>query len=141
MSADFLSFAHQLADVAGTIIRPYFGSELKVELKADESPVSVADQEAEAAIRAAITQHFSDHGIFGEEHGQQALDRQYVWVIDPIDGTRAFLAGRHEWGTLIALCENGVPILGILNQPVTGERWVGGRGLASTYNGAPIAPR
>ena len=141
MSADFLSFAHQLADVAGIIIRPYFGSALKVELKADESPVSVADREAEAAIRAAITQHFPDHGIYGEEHGQQALDQKYVWVIDPIDGTRAFLAGRHEWGTLIALCEDGVPILGILNQPVTGERWVGGRGATSCYNGAPIAPR
>ena len=136
MSRDFLAFAHQLADLSGKAIRPYFGVGVNVETKADNSPVSIADREAEAVIRAAIENTYPDHGIFGEEHGTRGADKKYVWVIDPIDGTRAFLAGKKEWGTLIALCEDGVPILGILNQPVTSERWVGIRGKQTTLNGA-----
>ncbi|MFZ4541947.1 MAG: inositol monophosphatase family protein [Rickettsiales bacterium] len=133
MDANFLTFTHQLVDVAGDIIRPYFGAHGVVKLKADESPVSRADREAEAAIRMLIATRCPDHGIYGEEYGQQATNKKYVWVIDPIDGTRAFLAGGQEWGTLIALCEDGVPILGILNQPITGERWVGARGTETIY--------
>jgi myo-inositol-1(or 4)-monophosphatase len=200
---DFLAFAHQLADVAGDIIRPYFGAHGEVESKSDTSPVTIADREAEAAIRRLIQERYPEHGIYGEEFGQEVLSREslvvsnkasshsvapshlagegwdggainetqtsppltqpspargevspaapladtthhspltthdYTWVIDPIDGTRAFIAGRKEWGTLIALCENGVPILGILDQPVTGERWVGVRGQATTYSAVP----
>lgn len=147
---NFLTFAHTLADSAGAIIRPYFGSALQVELKADESPVSRADREAEAAIRALIQKEFPTHHIYGEEYGHRVAshgepprsDRgmgamspsnNYTWVIDPIDGTRAFLAGKKEWGTLIALCENGTPILGILDQPVTKERWVGLVGKRTYY--------
>jgi histidinol phosphatase-like enzyme (inositol monophosphatase family) len=81
-----------------------------------------------------IVQHYPDHGIYGEEFGQQSLEKTYIWVIDPIDGTRAFIAGENAWGTLIALCENGVPILGILDQPITGERWVGVKGQPTLYN-------
>ena len=135
MSIDLLAFAHQLADLSGAAIRPYFGQKLTVEAKADHSPVSIADREAEAVIRIAIEKAYPDHGIYGEEHGISGADKKYVWVIDPIDGTRAFLAGKKEWGTLIALCEEGVPILGVLNQPVLGERWVGIRGGQTTYNG------
>jgi inositol-phosphate phosphatase/L-galactose 1-phosphate phosphatase/histidinol-phosphatase len=123
--SDLLAFAHTLADAAGTIIRPYFGTAVDVDTKADNSPVSIADREAEAAIRALITRRYPEHGIFGEEQGATDSDKKYVWVIDPIDGTRAFLAGNKEWGTLIALCEDGAPVLGILDQPVTGERWAG----------------
>lgn len=123
--SEFKMFAEQLADAAGAVIRPYFGMTVDVETKADQSPVSIADREAEAAIRALITAHFPDHGIFGEEYGVQNESQRFVWVIDPIDGTRAFLAGKKEWGTLIALCDHGVPVLGILDQPITGERWVG----------------
>ena len=140
-AAQFLAFAHLLADAAGAVIRPYFGGAHEVELKADESPVSRADREAELAMRALIGHHYPDHGIFGEEHGQQNAGNRYTWVIDPIDGTRAFLAGSKEWGTLIALCEDGVPVLGILDQPVTGERWVGVHGAASTYQNQPIHTR
>ncbi|MES2984969.1 MAG: inositol monophosphatase family protein [Pseudomonadota bacterium] len=137
MNADFLPFAHSLADAAGAIIRPYFGTALSVDVKADHSPVSIADREAEAAIRALVAARFPEHGIYGEEYGQQSTSQRYTWVIDPIDGTRAFLAGKKEWGTLIALCEDGVPILGILDQPVTGERWVGMRDTPSTYTVTP----
>jgi fructose-1,6-bisphosphatase/inositol monophosphatase family enzyme len=175
MPLQYLSFAHQLADVAGDIIRPYFGAHGAVENKSDESPVTIADRDAERAMRALIESHYPSHAIYGEEFGLQLAAsahttetkeasiavrsvsepraagvspkgegakeapsiNNYTWVIDPIDGTRAFIAGRKEWGTLIVLCENGIPILGILDQPVTGERWVGMRGHATTYSATP----
>ena len=132
-TTDFLAFAHQLADAAGAAIRPYFGAHGDVESKSDQSPVTIADRAAEQAMRALITAQFPEHAIFGEEFGQYSAASPYTWVLDPIDGTRAFIAGKKEWGTLIALCENGVPILGILDQPITGERWVGVRGTLSDY--------
>jgi len=133
----FIPFAHALADAAGAIIHPYFGAHGNVEAKGDNSPVTNADREAEAAMRALIAQHYPDHAIYGEEGGHLKTISDYTWVLDPIDGTRAFIAGRKEWGTLIALCENGVPILGILDQPVTGERWVGISGQPTTYSVIP----
>lgn len=125
----FISFAHHLADAAGAAIRPYFNTALEVSTKADQSPVSIADREAEAAMRSLIEAQYPAHGVYGEEFGQSGTTspsrEQYTWVLDPIDGTRAFLAGSTQWGTLIALCKNGIPILGILDQPITRERWVG----------------
>ena len=134
---EFLTFAHALADAAGAVIRPYFGAHGEVEAKGDNSPVTRADREAEAAMRALIDQHYPDHAIYGEEGGQKKTISEYCWVIDPIDGTRAFIEGRREWGTLIALCADGVPILGILDQPITGERWVGVNGTVSSYTVTP----
>lgn len=136
----FTVFAHQLADAAGAVIRPYFESELAVEDKADNSPVTRADREAEAAMRALIEQHYPDHAIFGEEGGQKKTISEYTWVLDPIDGTRAFIAGRKEWGTLIALCADGVPVLGMLDQPATGERWLGVVGQQTRYFSLSAAP-
>lgn len=133
MDAILLSFAHRLADMAGDVIRPYFGAHGEVSAKGDQSPVTCADREAEMAMRRLIAETFPEHGIYGEEFGQESCSSHRIWVIDPIDGTRAFIAGRREWGTLIALCENGVPILGILDQPVTGERWLGVRGAPTIY--------
>ncbi|MDX2095470.1 MAG: inositol monophosphatase family protein [Alphaproteobacteria bacterium] len=143
MKAEFLPFARQLADAAGEIIRPYFGAHGQVEAKHDESPVTAADRQAETAIRGLIEQAYPDHAIYGEEFGVQLAGSRetppvFTWVIDPIDGTRAFIAGRKEWGTLIALCENGVPILGILDQPVTGERWIGVAGEPTHYSTVPV---
>ena len=138
---DYIVFAHRLADAAGSAIRPYYQNTGEVEAKSDSSPVTLADKAAETAIRDLIARHYPDHGIYGEENGQQGLDKTYVWVIDPIDGTRNFIANGTLWGTLIALCENGIPILGILDQPITGERWVGARGQATTLNGKPITTR
>ena len=125
----FVTFAHQLADAAGAAIRPYFGAHGEVIAKGDASPVTIADRAAEQAMRALIEAQFPEHGIFGEEFGVKD-GAHYSWVLDPIDGTRAFIAGNKEWGTLIALCEDGVPVLGVLDQPVTGERWVGVDGRA-----------
>ena len=141
MISDFIEFAHQLADAAGNIIRPYFEAELAVEDKADKTPVTKADREAEAAMRALIEQRYPDHAIYGEEGGEKKTISQYTWVLDPIDGTRAFIAGRREWGTLIALCDDGVPVLGLLDQPATGERWLGARGQTTQYQGLPTATR
>lgn len=149
MRPEYLTFARQLADAAGEIIRPYFGAHGEVDVKSDESPVTAADRQAEAALRARIEQAYPDHAIYGEEFGVQlanplpdreagASSKSYTWVIDPIDGTRAFIAGRKEWGTLIALCENGVPVLGILDQPVTGERWIGVAGEPTHYSTVPV---
>lgn len=151
---DFLTFAHALADAAGDAIRPYIGQPLTVDIKADNSPVTLADRAAETAIRALIARHYPEHAIYGEEFGSSGntgrvaegepprsgrrrggdAPTHLCWVIDPIDGTRAFIAGKKEWGTLIALCEGGIPILGILDQPVTGERWVGVRDGRATYS-------
>lgn len=143
MSADFdtLGFAHLLADAAGGIARHYFRTAVPVETKHDQSPVSLADREIEKALRARIAETFPDHGILGEEMGSADIERDYVWVIDPIDGTRAFLAGRPLFTTLIALCFQGTPILGIIDQPIIGERYVGAAGQATTRNKAPISVR
>ena len=137
----FTAFAHLLADAAGRIILPYFESSLAVETKADKTPVTKADREAEEAMRGLIEQEFPDHAIYGEEGGEKKTISEYTWVLDPIDGTKAFIAGRKEWGTLIALCSDGVPILGILNQPATGERWVGVQGKLTTLNDEAIETR
>lgn len=139
--SEYIAFAHELADAAGEAIRPYFNAAAEVETKSDNSPVTKADKAAEKAMRTLIEKRLADHGIYGEEHGQSGIDKKYVWVLDPIDGTRAFIRGSQQWGTLIALCEDGVPILGILDQPITGERWVGARGQKTTLNGKTIATR
>jgi inositol-phosphate phosphatase/L-galactose 1-phosphate phosphatase/histidinol-phosphatase len=137
----YLAFAHLLADAAGRAIRPHFERVGAVETKADDSPVTQADKAAETAIRGLIEQEFPDHAIFGEEEGHKKTISEFTWVIDPIDGTRAFIEGRKEWGTLIALCSDGVPILGMLDQPITGERWVGVRGEATVYQGSAVKTR
>jgi len=124
--AELTKFAHELADASGAVIRPYFRVPLDVDNKmpGDFDPVTVADRQAEAAIRAMICETYPDHGIIGEEHEDVAGGR-YTWVVDPIDGTRSFIAGFPTWGTLIALGLDGCPIIGVLDQPFTGERFVG----------------
>ena len=135
--SEFLTFAHHLADAAGDVIRPYFGAHGDIEEKTDKSPVTLADKLTEKTIRKLIEQAYPDHAIYGEEEGQKKTISEFTWVIDPIDGTRAFISGRKEWGTLIALCSDGVPILGILDQPITGERWVGIKGEKTHYSIVP----
>ena len=128
MSADLLAFMHRLADASGQAILPYLRSALAVEDKAAEGlfdPVTAADRAGEAAIRALITAHFPAHGVIGEEFGSQNPNADYVWVLDPIDGTRSFLSGMPIWGTLIALLAQGEPILGMLDQPFLKERFWG----------------
>jgi myo-inositol-1(or 4)-monophosphatase len=128
---ELLGFAHRLADASGAVIKRYFRTAIEVTDKKDKgegrySPVTAADQGAEAAIRALIKAEHPDHGILGEEHGHENPEARLTWVIDPIDGTKAFITGLPTWGTLIALNESGKPVLGVLDQPILGERFVGG---------------
>lgn len=130
-AVDFLEVAEQAADLAGRVIRPLFRSPLLVEAKGDASPVTEADRAAERAIRDLLAARLPTHGVIGEEYGNERADADWVWVLDPIDGTRAFVTGRPLFGTLIGLLHRGVPVLGIIDQPVTGERWVGVAGQAT----------
>ncbi|HMR32110.1 MAG TPA: histidinol-phosphatase [Geminicoccaceae bacterium] len=139
--AEALSLAHALADAAGVAQRRYFRTPVSVESKADESPVTIADREAEQVMRDLIRKRFPGHGILGEEFGSADLDAEFVWVLDPIDGTKSFITGRPLFGTLIALLHGGVPVLGIIDQSIIGERWQGVLGEPSTHNGKPIRVR
>ena len=131
----FVAAAVAAADVAGAVIRPWFRSGLGAELKGDASPVTVADRAAEQAMRAVLAGRYPEHGVLGEEFGLERGEARYRWVLDPIDGTRAFITGRPVFGTLVALLEDGVPIVGLIDQPVTGERWVGVRGRPTVFSG------
>jgi len=133
-----LAFADRLADASGAGIRSYFRAGVGVDIKGDGSPVTKADREAEDAIRALIGTEFPDHGIWGEEHGRSRTGARFEWVIDPIDGTKAFLCGAALFGTLIALCENGRPIFGVMDQPIQRERWVGVKGRGTFFNGKRV---
>jgi histidinol phosphatase-like enzyme (inositol monophosphatase family) len=127
--------AEAAADVAGAVIRPFFRARLNAELKSDDSPVTIADRSAEQAMRAVLTERFPDFGVLGEEFGHDRPEARLCWVLDPIDGTRAFITGRPLFGTLVALLEDGKPILGVIDQPVTGERWVGAAGRQTIFRG------
>jgi len=139
--ADFVALAHRLAEAARPISTRYFRTPVAIDDKSDASPVTVADREAESAMRAILSREVPQHGVFGEEHGVERADAEYVWVLDPIDGTRAFITGLPIWGTLIALLHHGVPVLGVIDQPILQERWLGVAGRQSTFNGQPIAVR
>lgn len=139
--SEFVALAEELADAARPVIRKYFRTPVAVDDKDDASPVTIADREVEAAMRALIRTRFPDHGILGEEHGRENVDAEYVWVLDPIDGTKAFITGKPSFGTLIALCRRGIPILGIIDQAILNERWLGAVGRPTTLNGAPARVR
>ncbi|WP_342628899.1 inositol monophosphatase family protein [Nguyenibacter vanlangensis] len=128
-----LAAAEAAADVAGCVIRPFFRMGVAADDKSDESPVTIADRTAERAMRAVLAERLPEHAVLGEEFGLERDGGRYCWVIDPVDGTRAFLTGRPIFGTLIALLEDGVPVLGVIDQPVTGERWIGVRGRPTRY--------
>ncbi len=134
----YKAFAETLADLARPITRRYFRSDLKVIDKPDATPVTLADMEIEARLREEIAKTFPDHGILGEEEEPKNIDAEYVWVIDPIDGTKAFTVGKPQFGTLVGLCKNGEPVVGVIDQAITDERWVGVKGEGAWFNGAPM---
>jgi histidinol phosphatase-like enzyme (inositol monophosphatase family) len=134
---DFSRFVHQLATLSGQAILPFFRSALAAQDKSRGGvfdPVTEADRAGEAVMRQLIKRHFPTHGIVGEEFGAERPDAEYVWVLDPIDGTRAFIAGLPLWGTLIGLTRQGAPAYGMMHQPFIGERFFGDGGSA-TYRG------
>ena len=136
-----LALALALADAAGAAIRPLFRGLWSEERKADRSYVTEADRAAEAAMRRLIEETFPADGIIGEEYGRRNEGAGRQWVLDPIDGTTSFIAGRPIFGTLIALLKDGWPVLGIIDQPVAGERWVGQLGRPTLFNGKPARTR
>jgi len=136
-----IALAERLADAAGAAIRPYFRTDHGLEIKADTSPVTLADRAAEQAMRAMIIAEAPRDSIQGEEFADRDGDSGRTWVLDPIDGTHSFIAGRAIFGTLIALVIDGWPVLGVIDQPIQRERWVGAAGRPTTFNGAVARTR
>lgn len=130
LAQELQHFLRELVTISAAAALPYFRQRVAVDNKdaTGFDPVTVADRETEDALRRAIMQRFPDHGIIGEERPPHHPDARYQWVIDPIDGTRAFICGLPTWATLIGLCDGGVPVLGLMSQPVVGEYFIGGGG-------------
>ena len=137
----YRTFMTELARDSGDFIRPlYRQPSVVVETKSDQSPVTIADRGAEELMRAHIAKRFPTHGIIGEEFGSERPDSEFVWVLDPVDGTKAFITGLPLWGTLIALLHQGQPVLGCINQPVL-DQLVLGDGTSTTLNGRVVRCR
>ena len=128
-----LALAQRLADAARPIALRYFRRTLTVEQKADHSPVTVADRTIETELRRLIRAEFPAHGIHGEEFDDQA-GSEFTWVLDPIDGTKSYISGLPLFGTLIALLQEQQPVLGVMDMPALGERWVGRIGAPTLFN-------
>ena len=134
--AEFIAIAERLADAARPIARRYFRAGIPIEAKSDASPVTKADREIEAALRDILREAYPDHSVVGEEMGGDTDKDGPLWILDPIDGTKAFVTGMPVFGTLIALAIEKRFVLGIIDQPISGERWLGAAGAATVLNGA-----
>jgi inositol-phosphate phosphatase/L-galactose 1-phosphate phosphatase/histidinol-phosphatase len=145
VSPDIIAFAHRLADAAREVVRPWFRRPIEVAYKGDArggiSPVTEADRAVETRLREMIAAEYPSHGVIGEEHGADRADAEEVWVLDPIDGTRLFINGLPLFNTLVSYARDGSPLLGVIDQPIMGDRWIGGAGLATTFNGKPVRTR
>lgn len=137
---DFIFFAQKLAQSSGDIIRRYFRTGVKVETKSDQSPVTIADRQAEDVMRRMIQNRYPQHGILGEEFETINPEAEYQWVLDPIDGTKTFISGTYLFGTLIALLRDGKPLLGVINNPIT-DQFLVGDGKTTWLNGTPVRVR
>jgi inositol-phosphate phosphatase / L-galactose 1-phosphate phosphatase / histidinol-phosphatase len=128
-----IEFAHRLADAAAAVALKYFRTPVKVDDKDDSSPVTIADREAEKAMRALIAKERPNDGVIGEEYGAEREGASRVWVLDPIDGTKSFITGRPMFGTLIGLAIDGAPALGVIDCSAVGERWTGAAGHPTVH--------
>nr|XP_010940121.1 bifunctional phosphatase IMPL2, chloroplastic isoform X2 [Elaeis guineensis] len=139
----FMEVANKVADAAGEVLRKYFRQSFEILDKEDLSPVTIADRDAEESMVSILLENFPSHAIFGEENGWRCKEKwtDYVWVLDPIDGTKSFITGKPLFGTLIALLHKGKPIIGIIDQPVLRERWIGMDGRRTTLNGREVSTR
>ena len=137
---EFQNFAKHLSDISGAVIKKYFRSEISVDQKEDNSPVTIADKKAEELMREAILKEYPDHGIIGEEFDDHEGKSEFKWVLDPIDGTKSFICGSVNFGTLIALLKNGEPIFGTFNQPILNEFLLGDNKTAF-LNGSIVSVR
>jgi histidinol phosphatase-like enzyme (inositol monophosphatase family) len=135
---EFIALANRLADEAGEIVKQHYRQPFEVETKGDDSPVTIADRAIEQRMREMIETARPQDGILGEEFGVKEGTSGLTWVLDPIDGTKSFVIGRPTFGTLIALCEGGEPKLGVIDQAVLGERWIGVNGEQTLLNGKAV---
>jgi histidinol phosphatase-like enzyme (inositol monophosphatase family) len=135
------ALAERLADAARSILQGYYRKPIPIDAKSDASPVTQADREAEAAMRDILRRAAPDHGVIGEEFGAENAGAEFVWVLDPLDGTRAFISGKPTFGTLIGLAHKGSPVFGVVDMPILNERWVGGADSPTMLNGAPARTR
>lgn len=138
---ELVRFANTVADAARQTSLRYFRVDPEMLIKADGSPVSVADRETEQVIRDLLARRYPGHGVFGEEYGWTTSNDPYTWIVDPIGGTKSFLAGAPTYGMLLALLYDGVPVLGIVDIPALDERWCGVVGQTATMNGRPVKTR
>jgi len=138
---EFIKLASLLAEESGKIAKKYYRAPFDIESKDDASPVTIADKSIEKRLREIIEDQRPDDGIIGEEFGRKDSANGLNWVLDPIDGTKSFVIGRPTFGTLIALWEEDTPLLGIIDQPITQERWLGAKGAETTFNGVPVKTR
>lgn len=138
---DLTAFANTLADEAAIIVAQYFRQPVTVDHKTKNDPVTVADRAVEQKMRQMIEARYPDDGILGEEFGVKDSRNGRVWVLDPIDGTKSFIIGRPNFGTLISLWDGDTPLLGVIDQPITHERWIGVQGQATTFNGQAVHVR
>ena len=138
---DLLALAERMADESGKLLRRRFRAELAFEDKADKTPVTETDREVEKLLRAEIESAFPDHGIVGEEYASVRENADYVWVLDPIDGTAGFVTGKPLFGTLIGCVHNGAPVIGVIDHPALQERWTGGSGAPTLFNGKRVRTR
>ena len=136
---DLVNFSNQLTIASRAVVARYFRQSFSIDSKGDETPVTVADRETERALRNLIGEHFPDHGIYGEEFGEENAGSRFTWVLDPIDGTRSFITGTPTFGTLISLLEDGVPVFGVIDMPAMDERWVGSREEGTFLDGVACA--
>ncbi len=137
----FADSAERMLDASGNLIRETGSKPFDTEIKDDGSPVTTVDEAVEDCIREIILQAHPDHGILGEERDDTNADAELAWTIDPIDGTLPFLAGFPVFGTLLGLLHYGVPVLGVIDNPMTRERWIGWHNAPTTYNGTPVSTR
>lgn len=137
----FIDFSHQLADAVGEVHRKYFRQPVSTEYKEDSSPVTQCDQESEAVARELIMRHFPQHGILGEEFPPHQPEAEFVWIIDPVDGTKFFMTGHPLFALLLGLSYQGQFILGVIDQAITRERWLGADGFGTFLNGQPVHTR
>jgi len=136
-----ISLAGRLAEAAAQAIRPHFRSAVESDKKSDDTPVTIADRKAEEVMRRILKAEAPGDGIVGEEFGTEEGTSGRSWVLDPIDGTVSFLVGRPIFGTLISLVVDGFPVLGVIDQPISGERWLGVSGKPTTFNGKRVRTR
>ena len=138
---NIVGFASHLADEADKIIHKFYRQPFDIEKKYDKSPVTIADKTIEANLRKLIEVQYPDDGILGEEFENKTSKSGYTWIVDPIDGTKSFIIGRPTFGTLIALAYDDVPVLGIIDQPIIKDRWIGVRNYPTTHNGIACKTR